>query len=194
MKPLTTSILIACGFDREVEKYVPFLNELLPAYGITTLLRLAHFLGQVIVESDKGRAEHEYASGVAYENRTDLGNTSPGDGVKYRGRGGIECTGKFNYVAFGKKFGIDCVNHPELLEQPKWWVVSALWYWNSRNMNKIADRDDVLGCSQLVNQGSLAKPGTVRARLPNNYADRVAYVAKCKLALAPLFTSVPETA
>ena len=152
------------------------------------MLRLAYLLGQVIVESDKGRAEHEYASGIAYEGRVDLGNVFPGDGVRYKGRGGIECTGRANYTAFAKKFGIDCVNHPELLEEPKWWVASALWYWDTRSLNRLSDQDDILGVSQVVNQGSKANPKKPRLRLPNGYADRVKYTQQCKVALAPLFT------
>lgn len=187
MKLITLPILLNCGFDKEATKYLDWYNELLPYYSINTLPRLAHHFGQVLVESDRGKAESEYASGIAYEGRLDLGNTKPGYGVKYKGRGAIEVTGFYNYDAFGKKFGIDCVNDPELLEEPKWWVVSGLWYWDTRRINRIADQNDVLGCSQLVNQGSLPKPGTIRKRLPNHYAERVKFTNRCKIALSPLF-------
>lgn len=173
---LTVDILVQCGADSAAcVKYVDSLNELLPLYGITTLLRLAHFLAQLIWESDKMRATHEYASGAAYEGRTDLGNIQKGDGIRYKGRGGFQTTGRANYTAFAKRYAIDCVNHPELLEQPRWWVVSALYYWQSRNLSLVADKDDGVKVTKLINGGV------------NGLAQRMALLVKCKLALAPLF-------
>lgn len=184
---LTAETLIACGADKNhAYKYVDAINELLPLYGLTTLLRVAHWLGQVLVESDRMRAVREYASGEAYEGRVSLGNTQKGDGVRFKGRGLIQLTGRTNYEAFAKKFGIDCVNHPEILEQPRWAVASALNYWNTRKLNGWADQDNVLAISQIINQGSVPKPGVKRA-LPNGYHDRVALVKRCKEALGDIY-------
>ncbi|MBD2753799.1 glycoside hydrolase family 19 protein [Spirosoma validum] len=176
MKPLTASILIRCGANPEyVDRYVTLFNELLPLYGINTWLRLSHFLAQLLHESGGFRYTQEIASGKAYEGRKDLGNTQPGDGVKFKGRGLIQLTGRDNYTAFGRKFKIDCVNHPELIEEPKWALASALDYWNTRKLNAIADQDDVNAVTRKVNGGT------------NGLLHRRELLVKCKTALTSLF-------
>ncbi|UAK58735.1 hypothetical protein KZ781_12625 [Mycolicibacterium smegmatis] len=54
----------------------------------------------------------EYADGSDYEGRTDLGNTQPGDGTRYKGRGPIQVTGRHNYTQMSEDLGVDFVNHP----------------------------------------------------------------------------------
>ena len=187
MKLPTTDILVKCGADRAAaDRYVNIFNELLPYYKINSLLRLSNFLAQLLHESDRLRATHEYDSGAAYEFRMDLGNTMPGDGIKYKGRGGFQVTGKINYAAFARRFGIDCVNHPELLEEPRWWVASALWYWGTRSLNLYADKDQVYQISCLINIGHVPRKGE-KKQLPNGWNERQLFLKKCKVALAPLF-------
>lgn len=186
MKPITLDILVACGADRTAAgAYVDLLNELLPLYGLNTLLRVAHFLGQILHESNGMRAVKEYASGEAYEGRAkDLGNTQPGDGKRFKGRGLMQLTGRRNYEAFARKYKIDCVNEPELLEQPRWALATAFYYWGTRSLNSYADKDMTLAIGQIINIGSVPRDKT---RLPNGAADRERLVAKAKKALKPLF-------
>lgn len=124
--------------------YIPLLNELLPKYEINTNERLACFIAQLAHESGSFNYVKEIADGSAYEGRKDLGNIKPGDGKKYKGRGLIQITGYFNYKAVSKSFFGDerLLTNPEILEQPRYALQSALWYWKSRNLNKIADYDD----------------------------------------------------
>lgn len=185
MKPITLDILVACGADRKsAAPYVDLLNELLPYYKINTHLRLSHFLGQILHECAGFKYVVEGASGAAYEGRADLGNIYPGDGVKYKGRGCMQTTGRTNYTAFSRKFGIDCVNHPELLEEPKWALAAGLYYWGTRGLNSYADKDALLQISQIINIGSVPRN---KDRLPNGWADRQIKVMKSKRALLPLF-------
>lgn len=129
------------------------------AVGIRGPLRLPHFMAQIAHESDGFRTTREYASGAAYEGRKDLGNTQPGDGKRYRGRGVMQITGRANYRAFTKWLRArkpDCPDFeasPELLEQFPWAFVAAVWYWETRGLNKLADANNIRGITLRINGG-----------------------------------------
>jgi len=109
-------------------KYVPYLNTYFAKYEVNTALRIQHFLAQIAVESEEFVYTKELASGRAYEGRKDLGNINPGDGVKFKGRGLIQITGRLNYIAISKFIFNDerLLDHPELLETPEYATVSAI--------------------------------------------------------------------
>lgn len=93
----------------------------------------------------------------AYANRMGNGPESSGDGYKYRGRGLIQVTGKDNYAACSLALFHDqltLLNHPEMIEQPLYAVLSAGWFWNSRNLNVLADKDDLLNITLKINGGT----------------------------------------
>lgn len=131
----------ACSATPNAEKFLAPFNETLAKYAINTPLRIAHFLAQVGHESVGLAAVREFDSGAAYEGRKDLGNCQEGDGVRFKGRGLIQITGRSNYAALGKAFGIDLLLTPSLLEAPKYAALSAGWYWSTRNLNALADKD-----------------------------------------------------
>ncbi len=176
---LTVDILVKCGAHRaSAAKYLEHLNALLPYYSINTFLRVCHFYAQILHESNGLRAVEEYATGEAYEGRESLGNTQPGDGNRFKGRGLVQLTGRANYTDFARRYGVDCIRNPSLLTEPKWAVATALYYWNSRNLNAIADKDDIMKITRIVNGGY------------NGIDDRKKYLDKCKAALAPLFATI----
>ena len=133
--------------------YVPIINEWCETFGITTPLRMAHYLAQIAQESGELRYTKELASGKAYEGRTDLGNTYPGDGVKFKGRGLIQLTGRANYLAYGTFCGCDICGKPELLEKPLDAVKSSMWFWQAHGLNALADKDDVRAVTRRINGG-----------------------------------------
>lgn len=136
-----------------VKAVVDNFNLLASSYDINSDLRVCHFFAQASVETDWFKTLEEYASGREYEWRSDLGNTQPGDGVKYKGRGIFQTTGRSNYEMTGKKMGLDLINKPELLLEPRNAVISALIYWQSRKMNALADADDIYAATRAVNGG-----------------------------------------
>lgn len=86
--------------------------------------------------------------------RQNLGNTQPGDGYRYRGRGLKQLTGRRNYQRCGLALNEDFVNHPERLLMPVNAALSAGWFWESHGLNKAADRGDVIGMTRIINGGT----------------------------------------
>ena len=116
--PVVTDDLIK-RIDPNVKKtYASALNPAMTAGSITTPPRVAAFLAQILHESASFQFLRELASGTAYEGRKDLGNTQSGDGVRYKGRGFIQLTGRANFRSAGSDLGIDLENNPDLAEQP----------------------------------------------------------------------------
>ena len=142
--------------DRNIEKYLPVLNKHLPAHGIDTPLRLAHFLAQVGHETMSFYYYREIASGEAYEGRKDLGNVRKGDGVKFKGRGAIQVTGRNNYSEASQfLFGDDRLLYtPELLELPEYGILAACWFWTKHQLNELADADNLIRITKKINGGT----------------------------------------
>ena len=143
--------------------FLPALNAAMLEFGITTPARAASFLAQLAHESGQLLYVRELASGAAYEGRRDLGNVQPGDGVRFRGRGLIQVTGRTNYTACGKALGLDLLAKPEMLEQTVNACRSAGWFWQSRGLNALADAGDQVALTRRINGGT------------NGLAERLAF-------------------
>ena len=102
--------------EHNVLRFVPALVTTMTHYSITGTLRVAHFLAQVAQESGQLAFTEELASGAAYEGRADLGNTEPGDGPRFKGRGLIQLTGRANYAAFGRFVALDLLTDPKRVQ------------------------------------------------------------------------------
>jgi putative chitinase len=124
--------------------YPQRLNDALPKWEINTLPRVRMFIAQVAHESGSFRYTREIASGQAYEGRNDLGNIFPGDGVKFKGRGLIQCTGRSNYQSCSLAlFGDNrLLLNPDILATPQYAIESACWYWKTRLLNDLCDKPE----------------------------------------------------
>ena len=89
-----------------------------------------------------------------YANRLGNGDEASNDGWNYKGRGLIQLTGKDNYTAFSNDTGQDFVVAANLVEEPKWAITSACWFWKKRNLNQYADADDIHMVTKLINGGT----------------------------------------
>ncbi len=161
--------------------------------GLTTGLRIAHFLAQTATEtggfrhltenlnySAKGlmkvwpkrfrndAATTDYVmnpvalANKVYADRLGNGSVASGDGYRYHGRGLIQLTGRANYTAREAETGIALIAKPELASDPKTSVRIACLYWASRNINALADRDNIDLVRKAVNGG---QHGIKEARL-----------------------------
>jgi len=88
-----------------------------------------------------------------YANRMGNGDETSGDGWKYRGRGFIQITGKENYLKLANDTNLDCLNNPDLLLKEANAMISALWFWNLKGLNKLADKNDIIGITKKINGG-----------------------------------------
>ncbi|UXE03322.1 lysin A [Mycobacterium phage Gilberta] len=152
------------SYDRATN-LLPSVRDGLIQAECTNPNRIAMWLAQVGHESDDFRATAEYASGDAYDTRTDLGNTPErdGDGRLYKGRTWIMITGKANYRKFSewafKKGLVNSptyfVDHPLELSELKWAGIGAAWYWTVErpDINALSDKRDIETVTRRINGG-----------------------------------------
>lgn len=121
-----------------------WMNHWFPIFDIDTKGELCHILAQLAHESDSFNAMEEYASGKAYEGRKDLGNVKLGDGIKFKGRGPLQVTGRRNYHLMGVKVGspMKFINDPSLLATPEWGVWAACVFWIEKGLLDISNMPD----------------------------------------------------
>jgi len=137
------------------------LIKVATAAGITGT-ELAAFLSQVAHESHDFKSMVEYGGSLdfrKYDSKyaprkaKELGNTKPGDGAKYKGRGYIQITGKYNYAKAGKALGLDLVKNPKLAEKPAIAAKIAVWYWKLRVQPNVDDFSNVKDVTKPINPG-----------------------------------------
>ena len=115
------------------------LNNCLSRFGITTLPRIRHFISQCSHESACGVYTQEIASGTAYNGRTDLGNTQPGDGPRFKGAGYLQLIGRYNYQRFANFIGDQNVMQGVAYVAAHYPWTSAGYWWYANNMNALCD-------------------------------------------------------
>ena len=151
------------------------MPDLIARFEINTDLRQQHFLAQCAHESDHFQTTREYDTGGAYEGRKDLGNLQKGDGVRFRGRGLIQLTGRANYTSAATALGDPAIlANPETVERFPLAATVSGWFWHRNNLNAIADKDDPRAVCKVVNGGY------------NGLPDRLAALKNCKAAFASL--------
>lgn len=166
------SLVMPRALPAKIDLYYEPLVAAMKKYDIASPLRMAHFIAQIGHETASFRYAEEIADGSAYEGRSDLGNTEPGDGRRFKGRGLIQLTGRANYAAYSRDTGVDYVAKPQLVATDPFVAVDvACWYWNNRKISKLADKDDVKAVTKAINGGY------------NGLDDRIDYLGRAKAVL-----------
>lgn len=166
------SVVMPRALPTKIKLYYAPLVKSMKQYEITKPLRIAHFIAQIGHETASFRYAEEIADGENYEGRTNLGNTKPGDGKRFKGRGLIQLTGRANYTEYSKDSGEDYVSNPRKVATDPFVAVDvACWYWKKRNLNQLADQDDVKGVTKRINGGY------------NGLDDRIEYLVRAKAVL-----------
>jgi predicted chitinase len=153
------------------DAYLPFIHQAMQEFEITSYLREAAFLAQLAHESGELRYMEEIASGAAYEGRANLGNTQPGDGKRYKGRGPIQLTGRANYERYGGLLGLDLINNPTIAATPEVGFRIAGQFWQLNGLNALADQQDIRQITKRINGGY------------NGLDDRIKYYERAKKVL-----------
>ena len=180
---ITSEQLTKLGIDA---KWLQPLNDTFAKFEINTPKRMACFIGQCAHESNNfksleenlnysavrinqvwpritlAKAQEAVSKGkqaiaeLVYGNRAELGNTQPGDGGKFFGRGIIQLTGRANYTAFANDIqNSEILNKPELVATPEYACLSAGWFWNTRKLNITADAGDYVTMTRRINGATL---------------------------------------
>jgi putative chitinase len=189
-------LILIAGSKYVTDDLMLEVDAVVKKYSINTRLRMCHFLAQVLHESACFKFKEEnlnyseqgllkvfskyftplqaksYArkpekiANRVYANRMGNGDEASGDGWKYRGRGYIQLTGKWNYASATIAIGIDFLNSPETAKSGG--LIVAGWFWNSKNLNKLADSDNLIGITRVINGGL------------KGLEDRKKHLEKCK--------------
>lgn len=137
------------------------INVTMQRFGVTTLARAAAFLAQIAHESGELQFMHELWGPTPQQRRYDppsdlarrLGNTRPGDGRRYRGRGPIQITGRDNYRRYGRLLDLNLEAEPEQAAQPPVGFLIAGEYWTRNGLNALADAGDFDATTRRINGG-----------------------------------------
>ena len=169
--------------------YLAHLNEAMQTHGVDNALRTAAFVAQLAHESGEFRFMEELwgptPAQVRYEPVSSLaarlGNTERGDGKRFKGRGPIQITGRFNYAKYGQLLGIDLVAEPQRAALPELAFATAGLYWQRNGLNELADAEQFVTITRRINGGT------------NGLADRKKYYEVAKAVLASGFVAAPVT-
>ena len=164
--------------------YLPPLNLAMQACEVNTMLRTAAFIAQLAHESGEFRWMEEIWGPTDAQRRYEppnalaakLGNTQAGDGLRFKGRGPIQITGRFNYAKYGGLLGNDLIADPPRAAAPDVAFATAGLFWKTNGLNQLADAQQFITITRRINGGT------------NGLADRQQYYAKAQAVLAQGFT------
>lgn len=141
--------------------FLPPLLRAMNEFAVNTPKREAAFLAQIAHESGEFKwMEELWGPTPAQKNyeppsksATQLGNTQPGDGKRFKGRGPIQITGRYNYQKYGDLLGIDLLNNPEKAATPEVGFRTAGLFWQKNGLNELADAEMFQTITKRINGG-----------------------------------------
>ncbi len=164
---IIAAILVAYGPLDNVRANWPLVENALDERGIYTPLGAVAAIATIAVETGnfspvKERGGPTYLANL-YENRKDLGNVNPGDGAKFRGRGFIQITGRWDYEHFGEELGRDLLSNPDIVLDPAVAAEVLALYFHERHVTEYADAQNWEMVRRRVNGGLAGWPRFIDA-------------------------------
>jgi predicted chitinase len=161
---LTKSALIAAlpnATPKNIDRYFHCLHDAMLTYDITTPRRAAMFIAQLAHESASLRYDEEIWTNSPAQRRYEppgntavaLGNTQPGDGFRYRGRGLIQLTGRANYKTYGDLLNLPLEDNPDLAKSSPASCNIAGAFFQRNRLNTLADNADLYSVTRRINGG-----------------------------------------
>ena len=169
--PLSAEIISAIlgpyGPLQNVQNNWPLVETMLDGRGIYSPMCAVAAISTIAVETGtfcpiKERGGPAYLTNL-YENRKDLGNDQPGDGVKFRGRGYIQITGRADYAHFGSECEVDLISNPDLALDPSVSAAILALYFEERQIGEYADQQNWEMVRRRVNGGLTGWPRFIDA-------------------------------
>ena len=169
--------------------FLPYMQAAMREFEVNSPAREAAFAAQLAHESGQFRFMEEIWGPTDAQRRyeppgtlaTRLGNTEPGDGKRFKGRGPIQITGRANYARFGTLLAVDLLATPERAAQPELGFRIAALFWQTKKLNELADQvtaDAFKEITRRINGGF------------NGLADREAFYAVAKTVLGVVAPSL----
>jgi predicted chitinase len=171
---------------QKASQLLPYLNVAMAIYGINTPIRKSHFFAQLIQESDSFNATEEYADGSDYEGVRGLGNTEPGDGKRFKGRGLIQITGRAVYTDFSNHLGLGqtLLKLPQQVSvNPALATLSAGYFWKifkGEDLSLKADQDVTTNSEEILRYITQTVNGGLYEGEPTYLSRRRVYLANAK--------------
>lgn len=154
--PEVAAAIMNCELE-DAEKNLKLITEALAERHILNRLCLVAALATVKVETGGFSPISEYGGDQYftenYENREDLGNNQPGDGIRYKGRGFVQITGRANYEYYGRKLGVPLIENPDLALQADIASKILAEYFLDHRVSEAANQHDWERVRRLVNGG-----------------------------------------
>ena len=115
----------------------------------------------------------EKIANMIYANRMDNGGIDSGDGWRFRGGGILQLTGRYNYTQFGKAEDMSAEEATEFVRSPIGALASACWFWDTNNINRYCDNQDITGMTKRINGGTIGlEDGLASTRKPGSLGRR----------------------
>ncbi len=164
---------------KNIDLYVPIIERTMKEKGLNDPRLLKYVVATIAAECSTFAPQSERASYLStkdkkrdgsydfsgYEGRKDLGNTQPGDGARFKGRGFVQITGRYNYESYGRRLGYDLVKNPEMANYPKVATEILVTYIADKKGQIInaLDRGDLKAARRAVNGGHNGMNNFLRA-------------------------------
>lgn len=155
---------------QDIINFVSDFNKFSWLHKMTKVKEIAHFIAQIGHESLQLLYKTEIDSGKYLEGRLDLGNTQPGDGKRFKGRGWLMCTGRYNYAEFTKWYNKKFKSKEDFITTPRrisdeheLSFIVSIWFWQTRKIRPLALANNIEAVTKKINGGL------------NGYAEREEY-------------------